>query len=282
MNPQSVQDLINAGYYGYNGWGNAEALADFRATGGAGKGGPTNQTASNTSSSSSSTTSNTSNPNLNTAAGYLNTAINNTNSAYQNLLNSIKGRTETAVASEYGKRGIPTSSGVVSQAQGQQVTDNQAQVLAQQTGATNPLYQMLAGLYGNQSELDAKSADKRASLDDLFKNAGGGGLTQDTTGSGLPQQTQPGVQRLADGSPATLGLAQYPAGKIPVQPQPSYVNGVNANPSSSQLSNLRAQPTITQSGGANTLQSLLGILSKGANLGVQNSGLGNIFNYRPY
>ena len=40
MTPRSVQDLINMGYYGYQGWGDAEAVADFRATGGAGKGGP--------------------------------------------------------------------------------------------------------------------------------------------------------------------------------------------------------------------------------------------------
>lgn len=38
--PTSAQDLINMGYYGYQGWGDAEALADFRATGGQGKGGP--------------------------------------------------------------------------------------------------------------------------------------------------------------------------------------------------------------------------------------------------
>lgn len=34
-----AQDLVNAGYYGYAGWGDAEAQADFQATGGAGKGG---------------------------------------------------------------------------------------------------------------------------------------------------------------------------------------------------------------------------------------------------
>jgi len=34
-----AQDLVNAGYYGYQGWGDAEAQADFNATGGVGKGG---------------------------------------------------------------------------------------------------------------------------------------------------------------------------------------------------------------------------------------------------
>lgn len=35
--PSSVQDLIAMGYGGYAGWGNTEALADFKATGGQGK-----------------------------------------------------------------------------------------------------------------------------------------------------------------------------------------------------------------------------------------------------
>ena len=38
--PQSVQDLITMGFAGYQGWGNTEAVADFKATGGQGKGGP--------------------------------------------------------------------------------------------------------------------------------------------------------------------------------------------------------------------------------------------------
>jgi len=36
----STQDLVNAGFYGYTGWNDAEALADFKDTGGEGKGGP--------------------------------------------------------------------------------------------------------------------------------------------------------------------------------------------------------------------------------------------------
>lgn len=35
----TAQDLVNAGYYGYRGWGDAAAAADYAATGGAGKGG---------------------------------------------------------------------------------------------------------------------------------------------------------------------------------------------------------------------------------------------------
>ena len=36
----TAQSLVQQGFYGYQGWGDAEADADFRATGGAGKGGP--------------------------------------------------------------------------------------------------------------------------------------------------------------------------------------------------------------------------------------------------
>lgn len=36
-----VDDLVNAGFYGYRGWSDASAQADFNATKGAGKGGPT-------------------------------------------------------------------------------------------------------------------------------------------------------------------------------------------------------------------------------------------------
>src|SRR3990172_1101034 len=39
--PTSVQDLKNMGFYGYSGWDDAGALADFKQTGGSGKGGPT-------------------------------------------------------------------------------------------------------------------------------------------------------------------------------------------------------------------------------------------------
>lgn len=39
--PLSAQDLVSRGYYGYQGWNDAEALADYRATSGAGKGAPT-------------------------------------------------------------------------------------------------------------------------------------------------------------------------------------------------------------------------------------------------
>lgn len=44
--PQSVADLVNMGFYGYQGWDNTAALADFKSTGGAGKGGASGQSIS--------------------------------------------------------------------------------------------------------------------------------------------------------------------------------------------------------------------------------------------
>jgi hypothetical protein len=42
-----AQDLVSKGYYGYAGWGDAEAQADFNATGGSGKGGQSSPSYSN-------------------------------------------------------------------------------------------------------------------------------------------------------------------------------------------------------------------------------------------
>lgn len=45
--PKSAMDLIDMGYYGYAGWGDTEALANFRDTGGEGKGSAINKTLAN-------------------------------------------------------------------------------------------------------------------------------------------------------------------------------------------------------------------------------------------
>ena len=44
INPQSAQDLVNMGYNGYQGWDDAGAMADFKATKGQGKGSLIDQT----------------------------------------------------------------------------------------------------------------------------------------------------------------------------------------------------------------------------------------------
>jgi len=154
MQPNSVQDLINAGFYGYQGWGNQEALADYRATGGAGKGSLTNQTALGggapvgggamaTYPTSAITQAN---QYLQPAIQQVQQGLSDTKARYQSILNSIKGQTETAVATEFGKRGVPTSSGIVQQAQAREVATNQAQGLAAESSATLPFYELLANL----------------------------------------------------------------------------------------------------------------------------------------
>lgn len=42
--PRTAADLVALGFYGYAGWGNAEALADYKSTGGSGKGSKINST----------------------------------------------------------------------------------------------------------------------------------------------------------------------------------------------------------------------------------------------
>lgn len=241
MNPQNVNDLINAGYYGYRGWNSPEALADFRATGGAGKGGATStsttQPQTNTTQSYGSGPINLANQALQTyqpyiekAAGFINQGLSDVKSSYQSLLDSVKKRTETNVAEEYGRRGIPISSGIVSQAQNEQVAANQAPIFASLADKTNAAYGNLAGLYGgvgnflqslgigDVSAAQALASATRAPIDSFWPSASASDFPQ-SPGASLPQTTTntnnyssqtpitgyPGVQRLADGSPAVLG-----------------------------------------------------------------------------
>lgn len=148
--PRSAQELVNMGYYGYRGWNDAEALADFRATGGSGKGSPTIQS-SGFNTAGNSTTFNPidtakqllqfqqeanqpyinqlqqSIPEIQQAAQTQTQALQSTEQPlkerYQQVLDQIKGagqreeqRVSTATAREYGKRGIPLTSGVYDEA----------------------------------------------------------------------------------------------------------------------------------------------------------------------
>jgi len=146
-----AQDLVSKGFYGYAGWGDAEAAADFNATGGSGKGGPTSSSTSTSSSSGgipqSSNVIDTARQlqqfNIESnqpAIQSLQASIPETTSKYaterqrlesqkvplkdrySNLLNQIKSsetadvkQQEIATAREFGRRGIPTTSGIAEQ-----------------------------------------------------------------------------------------------------------------------------------------------------------------------
>ena len=274
MNPQSAQDLVKAGFYGYQGWDDAGALADFKATGGAGKGSSTvgaitqsqptqsNQSPQNFGNNAiglANQALQTYQPYVDKAAGFINQGMDKINSSYQGLLDSIKKRTEMNVADEYGRRGIPVSSGIVGQAQNEQVTLNQAPIYASLADKTNTGYGNLASLYsgvgnflqsigiGDASVAQAVSAANRAPIGDLWGDGAQTNLPQ-LTDVALNQQTTnpnnynpstqitgyPGVQRLADGSPAILGLP----GPSPTMPQ--------GGQTAAQTAGFRAQQTAQE------------------------------------
>lgn len=129
----SAQDLVNAGYYGYQGWGNNEALADFKSTGGVGKGGPSlsSTPSTNTSSVPAATTTpsgmdvvqaaqNLRNFNIQAnqpAIGSLQSSIAPLEQRYADLISSIKGAGSVAVNTQtqattgnLGARGLLPSS----------------------------------------------------------------------------------------------------------------------------------------------------------------------------
>lgn len=183
---QSKQDLINAGYKGYMGWGETEALADYRATGGQGKYDPGTSGASSVSSVSG--VSNMVKPPLATQSfqDYLNqaqqmyqqttqpaissfqsmvpevksTIANKTqllNERYANTINEIKSgqkKAETSqtrvTAGELGKRGIDPTSTLYGQ---------------ELTSAINPITESYTGLLKGAATEQAGAEQKLADIE---------------------------------------------------------------------------------------------------------------------
>jgi hypothetical protein len=135
----SKADLLKAGYGGYAGWGETEALADYRATGGSGKYDPSTPAVKQAGGAYQS-------PQI---SGYQPQQINwqdmlkqatemhqqaiqpqvqalqampaQAESRYQQLLADIKGETQKGVTQEMTRRGIPISSGMTQDIVGQRV-----------------------------------------------------------------------------------------------------------------------------------------------------------------
>ena len=173
-----AQDLVNIGYYGYAGWGDAEAAADFKATSGAGKGGPT----AGSSGANVTPSSFTQNPvqsaidiakslreqNIQAAQPAiqtLQTGEQPLKDRYAKLIEDIKGRRETAVkqagissAVEFGRRGLPTSSGAYDVALREETT---------------PVEQAYGGLItGAEGEREDKLSAIRSAIAGLQSGAG--------------------------------------------------------------------------------------------------------------
>lgn len=177
----TAQQLINAGFYGYAGWDDASAAADYQATGGQGKGSLTNPAALQTQGPNLQPGMSTSNQtpfNFGSLLGMNNTndilnfakqiaqqsqqlaqpAINtlqgvvgDVKSRYQQALGVLRGEQDTNIAKEFGKRGVPTSSGIVSQEQQRQGQNLSAKFLTDELGMTTPLNTSIANLQAGQS-----------------------------------------------------------------------------------------------------------------------------------
>lgn len=83
--------------------------------------------------------------------GMVQQGLSDVKSRYSQLLGEIKGQAGQDVASEFGRRGIPTSSGIVQQAQGRETARRSSEALVSQTNAEYPFYSLLSSLGINQA-----------------------------------------------------------------------------------------------------------------------------------
>ena len=196
MNPQSAQDLINMGFYGYQGWSDNAAIQDFRATGGQGKG---SQTPSlSTGQPSGVQTASSGNP-TQTGIQAAQGVISDIKSRYDQLKKEITGQAGEDVAKEFGARGVPISSGIVGQAQGRESARRSSDLLAQESGALAPFYQMLIGAQNQQAQ---NTSGGQPGLDDLWSSTIN--LNSAVTNPAAAQRTNISQQ------PVKLNLANKP------------------------------------------------------------------------
>lgn len=230
FNPSSAQDLVNAGFFGYQGWDDAGALADFKATGGSGKGSLTNPGAASggggdlgsgdligLARQSLELGREFAQPGIETLQG----AIGGVKEQYAKLLETFKPQVEATATAEFGKRGIPISSTAAQEGIQKKVLGLSTNLAAQESAATTPLQVAIANLQSGQGgggvlsnavdlqrlgesqrQFDISSQLER----DVFNRqgaasggGGGGGIIvppsdDDLFGDdGLPQQTVPSI-----------------------------------------------------------------------------------------
>jgi len=197
---KSKADLLKAGYGGYSGWGEAEALADYRATGGSGKydvSTPAVQQAGYSPANYAQSLTQAPQGNwqdmLKQATQMYQQAIQpqiqaiqampaQAESRYQQLLADIKGETQKGVTQEMTRRGIPVSSGMTQDIVGQRVAApiaqagqireeslaNIAQQLAAlQSGAMTGGINTGLSLYGTQMGAQESAANRALQLQQL-------------------------------------------------------------------------------------------------------------------
>lgn len=262
-----AQDLVSRGFYGYQGWGDPEAEADFRATGGAGKGGPTS-TSSGAGSS------------LPSVSGFdpvatarsiqqFQTQANQPaiqtleaqkqplQERYKSLLDSIVGKeqlatkqTEVAASREFAQRGLPLSSdaftqflqertspittqfaGLKSETEAGRSQDlfNLAQSIASlQAGSPNQSFQTALSLIGLQQK-----AEEIAGQNQYLSLGEGQTLFDPRTGK--PIYTAPKTYKPEESTDLSALAALFGGGlntPAPTEPKPTYKPGGSTKPSS--------------------------------------------------
>lgn len=205
--PSGAQDLINAGFFGYAGWGDAEAVADFKATGGQGKGSFNGGGGAESGQvlgagddliglqrRSLELAREFNQPGIETLQG-VDAGI---KERYANLLETFKPQAETTRTNEFGRRGIPISSTSAQEGIQKAGRDVATGLAAEEQQARTPIQTAIAQLQSGGSgnvlgaaiDLQRLSESARQfNLDDQFRR-----IEQPSSGSGgggecLLQQT---------------------------------------------------------------------------------------------
>ncbi len=202
FNPSSAQDLINAGFFGYQGWSDTEAVADFKATGGQGKGSFTGGGAEqgqvlggsgggdliDLQRRSLELTKEFNKPGIETLQG----AIGGIKERYAKLLETFQPQAETTRTNEFGRRGIPISSTSAQEGIQKAGRDVATGLAAQEQQDITPLQTAIASLQsggggnvlGSAIDLQRLSESRRQfDINDQFRRieqpsggSGGGGV----------------------------------------------------------------------------------------------------------
>lgn len=183
-----AQDLVNQGYGGYQGWGDAEARADFNATSGSGK--RTTSTASSPQPSSTPQSySDIAQQQLKLqqdanapAVSSLQASIPEINSSfdsqvksqqgrktalsdrYDALVNKLVGEQSTATSREFGRRGVPLSSGLFDQTLLSQTNPIRTEVNAQKEAGLADIDALISQLGVNKTDQLRQVANSIAQL----------------------------------------------------------------------------------------------------------------------
>ena len=178
-----IQDLISQGYTGYQGWNDEAAVrADFNATGGSGKYHPANSSSGSSGSSSSSSggafnivdyakqllgfqqqankpaiqSLQAGIPEVQSTIGAEKTRLEGEKqpltARYEQLVRDVTGRTEMATAQEFGRRGIPTTSGLLEKTLAEKISPETERIGLAKEADIRGIDEKISGLTGIETE----------------------------------------------------------------------------------------------------------------------------------